>query len=183
MTNLNITEKFVNRHIGPDEKDVNEMLKAMGIDSLDKLIDETVPAKIRLKEKLGLDESLSEYRLIQYLGYLAKKNKIQKSYIGLGYYGTITPGVILRNILENPEWYTQYTPYQAEISQGRLEALINYQTMIIDLTGLPIANASLLMQLEKVIRKMQINFLYPKNVSRRLLMLFCPDLNRRELKL
>ena len=144
MTNLNNTENFVNRHIGPDENDVKEMLNVMGIDSLDKLIDETVPAKIRLKEKLGLDDPMSEYRLIQYLGYLAKKNKIQKSYIGLGYYGTITPAVILRNILENPEWYTQYTPYQAEISQGRLEALINYQTMVIDLTGLPIANASLL---------------------------------------
>lgn len=144
MANLNNTEKFVNRHIGPDENNVKEMLKAMGIDSLDKLIDETVPAKIRLKEKLGLNEPMSEYSLIQYLGYLAKKNKIQKSYLGLGYYGTITPAVILRNILENPEWYTQYTPYQAEISQGRLEALINYQTMVIDLTGLPIANASLL---------------------------------------
>jgi len=144
MTDLNNTKKFVNRHIGPNENDVKKMLNIMGIDSLDKLIDETVPAKIRLKEKLGLDEPMSEYSLIQYLGYLAKKNKIQKSYIGLGYYGTITPAVILRNILENPEWYTQYTPYQAEISQGRLEALINYQTMIIDLTGLPIANASLL---------------------------------------
>ena len=144
MTNLDNTEKFVNRHIGPDENDVKEMLKVMGTDSLEKLIDETVPAKIRLKEKLGLEEPMTEYSLIQYLGYLAKKNKIQKSYIGLGYYGTITPAVILRNILENPEWYTQYTPYQAEISQGRLEALINYQTMVIDLTGLPIANASLL---------------------------------------
>jgi glycine dehydrogenase len=144
MTNLDNTEKFVNRHIGPSGNDVKEMLNVMGIDSLDNLIDETVPAKIRLKEKLGLDEPMTEYRLIQYLGQLAKKNKIQKSYIGLGYYGTITPAVILRNILENPEWYTQYTPYQAEISQGRLEALINYQTMVIDLTGLPIANASLL---------------------------------------
>lgn len=144
MNNLDNTEKFVNRHIGPDENEVKEMLDTIGISSLDKLIDETVPAKIRLKEKLKLDEPMSEYRLIQYLGSLAKKNKIQKSYIGLGYYGTLTPSVILRNILENPGWYTQYTPYQAEISQGRLEALINYQTMVVDLTGLPIANASLL---------------------------------------
>jgi glycine dehydrogenase len=120
------------------------MLSTIGINSLDKLIDETVPSKIRLKEKLELDEPMSEYRLIQYLGSLAKKNKIQKSYIGLGYYGTVTPSVILRNILENPGWYTQYTPYQAEISQGRLEALINFQTTVADLTGLPIANASLL---------------------------------------
>ncbi len=144
MNNLDNTEKFVNRHIGPDENEVKEMLKTIGISSLDKLIEETVPAKIRLKEKLELDEPMSEYRLIQYLGSLAKKNKIRKSYIGLGYYGTVTPSVILRNILENPGWYTQYTPYQAEISQGRLEALINYQTMVVDLTGLPVANASLL---------------------------------------
>ncbi len=144
MNNLDNTEKFVNRHIGPNENEVKEMLNTIGISSLDKLIDETVPAKIRLKEKLELDEPMSEYRLIQYLGSLAKKNKIQKSYIGLGYYGTVTPSVILRNILENPGWYTQYTPYQAEISQGRLEALINYQTTVVDLTGLPIANASLL---------------------------------------
>jgi glycine dehydrogenase len=144
MTNLYNTENFVNRHMGPNENEVKEMLNTIGVSSLDKLMDETVPAKIRLKEKLNLDEPMTEYRLIQYLGHLAKKNKIQKSYIGLGYYGTITPAVIQRNILENPGWYTQYTPYQAEISQGRLEALINYQTMIIDLTGLPIANASLL---------------------------------------
>jgi glycine dehydrogenase len=144
MNNLDNTEKFVNRHIGPDENDVKEMLSAIGVSSLDKLIDETVPAKIRLKEKLNLDKPMTEYKLIQYLGSLAKKNKIQKSYIGLGYYGTITPAVILRNILENPGWYTQYTPYQAEISQGRLEALINYQTVVADLTALPVANASLL---------------------------------------
>jgi glycine dehydrogenase len=144
MNNLDNTEKFVNRHIGPDENEVKEMLAVIGVSSLDKLIDETVPAKIRLKERLNLDKPMAEYRLIQYLGSLAKKNKIQKSYIGLGYYGTITPSVILRNILENPGWYTQYTPYQAEISQGRLEALINYQTVVADLTGLPVANASLL---------------------------------------
>ncbi len=144
MDNLDNTEKFVNRHIGPDENEVKEMLSAIGVSSLDKLIDETIPAKIRLKEKLNLDEPMTEYKLIQYLGSLAKKNKIQKSYIGLGYYGTITPAVILRNILENPGWYTQYTPYQAEISQGRLEALINYQTVVAELTGLPVANASLL---------------------------------------
>ncbi len=144
MDNIENSEKFVDRHIGPGYKDVDEMLKDIGVSSLDVLIDETVPEKIRLHEKLNLPPTLSEYRLIAYFGELAKKNKILKSYIGLGYYGTITPSVIMRNILENPGWYTQYTPYQAEISQGRLEALINFQTLIIDLTGLEIANASLL---------------------------------------
>ena len=144
MNNIENSEKFLDRHIGPDNKDVREMLKVMGQKSLDHFIDETVPKKIRLKEKLNLASPMSEYELIAYMGELAKKNKILKSYIGLGYYGTVTPSVILRNILENPGWYTQYTPYQAEISQGRLEALLNFQTMISDLTGLPVANASLL---------------------------------------
>lgn len=138
------TEKFVKRHIGPNENEVKEMLRVVGADSLDGLISETVPANIRLKEELKLDAPLTEYKMVQLLGQIAKMNRIVKSYIGMGYYGTVTPSVILRNILENPGWYTQYTPYQAEISQGRLEALINFQTMVVDLTGLPIANASLL---------------------------------------
>lgn len=144
MNNLEKSEKFVDRHVGPNYEEVDKMLKIIGVKSLDTLIDETVPEKIRMKENISLPPTLSEYRLIAHFGELAKKNKINKSYIGLGYYGTVTPSVILRNILENPGWYTQYTPYQAEISQGRLEALINYQTVIIDLTGLEIANASLL---------------------------------------
>jgi len=120
------------------------MCDVIGVSSLDELIDKTIPASIRLNQKLQLDEPLTEHQLIARLKEIASKNKIFKSYIGLGYYPTITPGVIKRNILENPGWYTQYTPYQAEISQGRLEALLNFQTMIIDLTKMQIANASLL---------------------------------------
>ena len=120
------------------------MLKEIGVASLDQLIDETVPASIRLKKPLQLPEAQSEYAFLKELKNVASKNTISKSYIGLGYYDTITPGVIQRNILENPGWYTAYTPYQAEISQGRLEALLNYQTMVLDLTGMEIANASLL---------------------------------------
>ena len=137
-------EKFDSRHIGPDANDVEEMLKAIGVESLDKLIDQTVPADIRMTKKMNLDTPVSEYRFIENLKKLASKNKVLRSYIGLGYYPTITPEVIKRNILENPGWYTAYTPYQAEISQGRLEALINYQTMVMELTGMDIANASLL---------------------------------------
>ncbi|MCI0449922.1 MAG: aminomethyl-transferring glycine dehydrogenase [Chlorobi bacterium] len=120
------------------------MLKGLGVGSLDELINETVPEKIRLKDKLNTGDALTEQELQKLFKEIAEKNKIYKSYIGCGYYGTYTPTVILRNIMESPGWYTQYTPYQAEISQGRLEALLNYQTMVIDLTGLPVANASLL---------------------------------------
>lgn len=144
MNNFKFFDKFVDRHIGPNQNDVKKMLDVIGVGSLDELIEKTIPSSIRLKEDLKLDEPMTEYELINHLKVIASKNKIYKSYIGLGYYPTITPGVIRRNILENPGWYTQYTPYQAEISQGRLEALLNFQTMIIDLTGLPIANASLL---------------------------------------
>jgi glycine dehydrogenase len=137
-------DKFVNRHLGPREEDITEMLKAIGVDSVEKLIQETVPQSIRLAEKLKIDPPISEYKFIEHLKELASRNKVYKSYIGLGYHPAHTPAVIQRNILENPGWYTQYTPYQAEISQGRLEALMNFQTAVIDLTGLPIANASLL---------------------------------------
>jgi len=135
---------FLSRHIGPSENDLRLMLQTIGCNSIEQLIDETIPAKIRLDRELNLPEPLSEYELLQHLHRLGNENQIFKSYIGMGYYGTVTPSVIRRNILENPGWYTAYTPYQAEISQGRLEALINFQTLIIDLTGLPIANASLL---------------------------------------
>jgi glycine dehydrogenase len=144
MNNRGTTTQFANRHIGPRESDINEMLDVIGIDSIESLMNETIPENIRLKEKLVLDEPLSEYQFLKKLKKIASKNKVFKSYIGLGYYNTITPSVIQRNILENPGWYTQYTPYQAEISQGRLEALINFQTMIIDLTKMDISNASLL---------------------------------------
>jgi len=144
MKNISFYDKFIDRHIGPSDEDIQKMCEIIGVGSLDELIDKTVPASIRLNQKLQLDEPLTEYQLIVRLKEIASKNKIFKNYIGLGYYPTITPAVIKRNILENPGWYTQYTPYQAEISQGRLEALLNFQTMIIDLTKLEIANASLL---------------------------------------
>jgi glycine dehydrogenase len=137
-------DQFENRHIGPRHDDVKEMLKTIGVDTFDQLINETIPSSIRLKKSLNLSKPVSEYRFIENLKKIAERNKVFKSYIGMGYYNTITPAVIQRNIFENPGWYTQYTPYQAEISQGRLEALINFQTVITDLTGLKIANASLL---------------------------------------
>ena len=137
-------DQFVNRHIGPNSDELQEMLQQIGVDSLDQLISETVPQRIRQSNELNLPEALTEYNYLQEISQIASKNKTYKSYIGMGYYGTITPSVIGRNIFENPGWYTQYTPYQAEISQGRLEALLNFQTMVSDLTGLPIANASLL---------------------------------------
>jgi len=135
---------FVDRHNGPDEAAVAQMLRTIGVDSLDQLIDETVPAAIRLKKPLDLPAALTERAFLAKFKQIASQNKLFKNYIGLGYHDTQLPPVIQRNILENPGWYTAYTPYQAEIAQGRLEALINYQTMIIDLTGLEIANASLL---------------------------------------
>ncbi len=138
------SDNFLKRHLGPEDHDLDKMLKVIGVKSVDQLIDETIPASIRLSGDLDLPEGMTEYEYLNHIRELGKKNKLFKTYIGLGYYGTITPPVIQRNILENPGWYTSYTPYQAEISQGRLEALLNFQTMIVDLTGLPIANASLL---------------------------------------
>ncbi len=137
-------DEFVNRHVGPNSSEIKDMLDTIGIDSVESLIDETIPEHIRLKKELQLEEPVSEYQFIENLRKIASKNKVFKTYIGMGYYPAIVPAVIQRNILENPGWYTQYTPYQAEISQGRLEALINFQTAIIDLTGLTVANASLL---------------------------------------
>jgi glycine cleavage system P protein (glycine dehydrogenase) len=139
-----VVDKFSSRHIGPRGKDIDEMLSVCGASSLDQLIEETIPSKIRLSKELDLDEALTEYEYLGHIKALASKNKLYKSYIGLGYNNTITPSVIKRNILENPGWYTAYTPYQAEISQGRLEALLNYQTMVLDLTGMELANSSLL---------------------------------------
>ena len=141
---IHYRERFENRHNGPDEDQVKSMLATIKAESIDALIDQTIPKSIRLKKELDLPLAKSEYQFLKDFRKLAAKNKLFKSYIGTGYYDTITPGVILRNILENPGWYTAYTPYQAEIAQGRLEALINFQTMIIDLTGMEIANASLL---------------------------------------
>jgi glycine dehydrogenase len=142
--NPHYAEKFESRHNGPDQRQIDEMLKVIKAASLDKLIEETVPSAIRLKRDLALPPAQSESEFLKHFKKTAAKNKVFKSYIGTGYYDTVTPGVILRNVLENPGWYTAYTPYQAEIAQGRLEALINFQTMVIDLTGMEIANASLL---------------------------------------
>ncbi|OFZ69047.1 MAG: glycine dehydrogenase (aminomethyl-transferring) [Betaproteobacteria bacterium RBG_16_56_24] len=138
------TDKFVDRHNGPRAGDVTAMLKKIGASSVDELIAQTVPAAIRLKNPLDLPGAMTEYQYHKHLRGVAAKNKMFKTYIGLGYYNAIVPAVVQRNILENPGWYTAYTPYQAEISQGRLEALLNFQTMIMDLTGMEIANASLL---------------------------------------
>ncbi|MCR9154185.1 MAG: aminomethyl-transferring glycine dehydrogenase [Bacteroidetes bacterium] len=138
------TDAFAYRHIGPRVEDLDEMLKVVGADSLKQLISETIPEDILLESDLDLSEAMTENEFLNHIRDLARKNKVFKSYIGLGYHPTILPGVIQRNILENPGWYTAYTPYQAEIAQGRLEALLNYQTMVSDLSGLPIANASLL---------------------------------------
>src|SRR6516165_5259205 len=137
-------DSFARRHIGPNEEEVRAMLRALGFDRLDALIDATVPKDIRLKQQLSLPEGKSESEALAELRTIAQKNKIVRSFIGAGYYDCITPPVIQRNILENPGWYTAYTPYQAEIAQGRLEALLNFQQMITDLTALDIANASML---------------------------------------
>jgi glycine dehydrogenase len=137
-------EKFESRHIGPDADQVAGMLKTVRASSVEELISQTIPASIRLKKPLNLPGAKSEFEFLKEFRAIVSKNSIVKSYIGTGYYNCITPGVILRNIMENPGWYTAYTPYQAEIAQGRLEALINFQTMVIDLTGQQIANASLL---------------------------------------
>ena len=138
------TEKFLWRHIGPRPEDIENMLKVVGVSSLDELIEQTVPESIRLKKPLDLPAPLTEFEFISRMKAVASKNKLYRTFIGQGYYDTITPAVIQRNILENPAWYTSYTPYQAEVSQGRLEALLNFQTMVVELTGMEISNCSLL---------------------------------------
>ncbi|MEG2177479.1 MAG: aminomethyl-transferring glycine dehydrogenase [Bacteroidales bacterium] len=139
-----ITNNFVSRHNGPDAAQTQKMLKVIGVASMEELIAKTVPTAIRLKKPLDLPEGMNEYEYLNHIRALGSKNKIFRTYIGQGYYNSITPAVITRNILENPGWYTSYTPYQAEISQGRLEALLNYQTLILDMTGMSLTNASLL---------------------------------------
>ncbi len=138
------TEVFAQRHIGISEKDLQHMFKTIGVENMEQLISETIPDDIRLKEPLKLPEGISEHGFLSHIQQLSQKNKVFKTYIGLGYHESLTPSVIKRNILENPGWYTAYTPYQAEIAQGRLEALLNFQTMVCDLTGMALANASLL---------------------------------------
>ncbi|MCC7244726.1 MAG: aminomethyl-transferring glycine dehydrogenase, partial [Saprospiraceae bacterium] len=137
-------DRFERRHIGPSESETQEMLNILKVNTLAELVEQTVPETIRLQKPLQLPPALTEFEYLQELKKAALKNQVMRNYIGMGYYGTITPNVIMRNLFSNPGWYTQYTPYQAEIAQGRLESLLNFQTMVTDMTGLPIANASLL---------------------------------------
>ncbi|NLA25333.1 MAG: aminomethyl-transferring glycine dehydrogenase [Bacteroidales bacterium] len=139
-----MNQKFVDRHIGPRENEVQEMLQVIGVQSVEDLMSQVIPKDIRLSKKIELSEDLSEHNFLNMISELAAKNKVYRSFIGRGYYGCAVPSVVLRNIFENPGWYTSYTPYQAEISQGRLEALLNFQTVISELTGLAVANSSLL---------------------------------------
>ena len=136
--------EFSSRHIGINNSQKKEILTFLGVENIDELISQTIPENIRLKKSLKLDEAISENEFLNHIEKLSSKNKVFKSYIGMGYGESIIPSVIKRNILENPSWYTAYTPYQAEIAQGRMEALLNYQTAICDLTGMELANASLL---------------------------------------
>ncbi len=128
--------EFIPRHIGPDEADTKKMLKKIGAESLDQLISNTVPPAIRMDHSLNIPPAMSEHEYLKHIKEVSLKNKVFTNYIGQGYYDNIVPSVILRNVFENPGWYTQYTPYQAEISQGRLESLLNYQTMVSDLNRL-----------------------------------------------
>src|SRR5450432_2024773 len=145
---MNLFEKqsneFSRRHIGSNEVETRQMLATVGVKTLEELIDKAIPASIRNPKSLHVTEPVSEAEYLELIHEIASKNLVFKNYIGQGYYETITPSVILRNVFENPGWYTQYTPYQAEISQGRLESLLNFQTMVCDLTALPLTNASLL---------------------------------------
>ncbi len=161
------SDAFISRHIGPDTDDREEMLEAVGFDSLDSFVNAVVPESIRSSSGLNIGEPLAEDELLKRLRGIADKNKVFRSYIGMGYYATHTPTVILRNITENPAWYTAYTPYQAEIAQGRLEALLNFQTAVIDLTGLPIANASLLDEATAAAEAMALAFASKGSATRK----------------
>ncbi|MFO7880185.1 MAG: aminomethyl-transferring glycine dehydrogenase [Bacteroidota bacterium] len=152
-------ELFINRHIGPEEADIKEMLKTVGVDSIEQLIDETIPPAIKLDKPIDMpDEGITEQEFLAHIKEVAGKNKVYRTYIGEGYYGTNVPSVIKRNVFENPGWYTSYTPYQAEISQGRLEALLNFQTMITELTGMEMSNSSLLDEATSAAEAMSLMF-------------------------
>lgn len=165
MSKIHYQEKFETRHIGSSADETESMLAAIGLPGIDQLIDETVPASIRMTRPLTLPPAMSEAAYLKKIAGIADQNRVFKSYIGQGYYGTVLPGVIQRNILENPGWYTQYTPYQAEIAQGRLQALLNFQTMVIDLTGMEIANASLLDEATAAAEAMFMQYGIRKNKS------------------
>lgn len=152
------TEQFLGRHVGPRPEDIREMLQVIGVSSVEELIQQTVPESIRLKSVPELPAPLSEAEFLNKIREIAAKNKLYRSFIGQGYYDTISPAVIIRNILENPGWYTSYTPYQAEVSQGRLEALLNFQTVILELTGMEITNCSLLDEATAAAEAMQMMF-------------------------
>ena len=139
----NTTQNFSLRHIGPRKSEINEMLEELGLKNIDELIEKTIPESIHIKSELNIGNGLDEFSLLKKIKSIASKNKVARSYIGTGYYGTITPPVIQRNILENPGWYTAYTPYQSEVSQGRLEMLMNFQQMIIDLTAVSYTHLTL----------------------------------------
>ncbi|MGV0027493.1 aminomethyl-transferring glycine dehydrogenase [Phormidesmis priestleyi] len=158
LDQLAYTDRFVDRHIGPRTSEVHQMLGELGLDSMEALVSKAVPQGIRIKQPLRIGASRSEYELLTELKAIASQNQIFRSFIGMGYHNCITPPVIQRNILENPGWYTQYTPYQPEIAQGRLEALLNFQTMVIDLTGLEIANASLLDEATAAAEAMSLSY-------------------------
>src|SRR5438477_11946750 len=153
------SSEFVPRHIGTIGQE-KEMLKTIGVNSLEELVDKTIPSAIRTHSNLNLPDAISEAELLDELKEISLHNKIFRNYIGQGYYDTIIPSVILRNVFENPGWYTQYTPYQAEISQGRLESILNFKTMVSDLTALPIANASLLDEATAAAEAMTMLFHY-----------------------
>ena len=144
LDSIEMRDDFATRHIGPTLQDIGAMLEVIGVPTIEDLLDRTVPVSIRNDQPLGLDPALTEIEAVEALRAMAERNRPLVSMIGMGYYGTVTPPVVLRNVLENPAWYTAYTPYQAEVSQGRLEALLNFQQMVMDLTGMELANASLL---------------------------------------
>src|SRR5690606_2652949 len=167
LSQLQQPDAFLRRHLGPDESEQKTMLEALGLTSREQLIEQTVPPAIRLQEELALPPALDEQGALARLRSYAEQNQLWTSLIGMGYYGTITPPVILRNLLENPGWYTAYTPYQPEISQGRLEALLNFQQLTIDLTGLDLANASLLDEATAAAEAMTLARRMAKNKSNR----------------
>lgn len=165
LSELEMRGDFVRRHIGLDREQIAEMVEALGLSSLDEIIERAVPESIIAAEPLTLTENYSERAVGTYMRKMRERNKVFTSMIGLGYYGTIMPAVIKRNVLENPAWYTAYTPYQAEVSQGRLEALLNFQQMIMDLTGMELANASLLDEATAVAEAMAMSKRVSKSKS------------------